>query len=107
VAPGAAPLFDAAGALTSEKDAKADLPRLVSLVGGLYRDAMAVAAGAPELASLTRAGNPEALAAAGLPRLGRAMAAVVDVAMALQVNANPTLALERLLIALKRQEART
>jgi DNA polymerase-3 subunit delta' len=105
--PGASPLFDAAGALTSEKDAKADLPRLVSLVGGLYRDAMAVAAGAPELASLTRAGDPQALAGLGVPRLGRALAAVVDVAMALQVNANPTLALERLLIALKRQEART
>jgi DNA polymerase III subunit delta' len=105
-APGASPLFDTAGALTSEKDAKADLPRLVALVGGLYRDAMAVAAGAPELASLTRAGDPEALAALGLPRLGRALAAVTDVAMALQVNANPTLALERLLIALKRQEAR-
>ncbi len=104
--PGASPLFDAAAALTSEKDAKSDLPRLVSLVGGLYRDAMAVAAGAPDLASLTRAGDPEALAALGLPRLGRALAAVVDVAMALQVNANPTLALERLLIALKRQEAR-
>jgi DNA polymerase-3 subunit delta' len=105
-APGAGPLFDTAGALTSEKDAKADLPRLVSLVAGLYRDAVAVAAGAPELAALTRAGNPAALAAQGLPRLGRALAAVVDVAMALQVNANPTLALERLLIALKRQEAR-
>ena len=78
----------------------------MSLVGGLYRDAMAVAAGAPELATLTRAGNPEGLAALGLPRLGRSLAAVVDVAMALQVNANPTLALERLLIALKRQEAR-
>jgi DNA polymerase-3 subunit delta' len=104
--PGAAPIFDAAAALTGEKEAKADLPRLVSLVGGLYRDAMAVAAGAPELAALTRAGNPEALAALGLPRIGKALAAVVDVAMALQVNANPTLALERLLIALKRQEAR-
>ncbi len=105
-APGASPLFDAAAALTSEKDAKADLPRLVSLVGGLYRDAMAVAAGAPELATLTRAGKPEALAALGLPRINRALAAAVDVAMALQVNANPTLALERLLIALKRQEVR-
>ncbi|HVT06881.1 MAG TPA: DNA polymerase III subunit delta' [Polyangia bacterium] len=105
-APGASPIFDAAAALTSEKESKADLPRLVSLVGGLYRDALAVAAGAPELATLTRAGNPEALAALGLPQIGRSLAAVVDVAMALQVNANPTLALERLLIALKRQEAR-
>lgn len=104
--PGASALFDAAAALTSEKDAKADLPRLVSLVGGLYRDAMAVAAGAPELATLTRAGQPEGLAALGLPRINRALGAVVDVAMALQVNANPTLALERLLIALKRQEVR-
>jgi hypothetical protein len=67
---------------------------------------MAVAAGAPELATLTRAGQPEALASLGLPRINRALGAVVDVAMALQVNANPTLALERLLIALKRQEVR-
>ncbi len=72
-ASGASPLFDAASALTSEKEAKADLPRLVSLVGGLYRDAMAVAAGAPELATLTRAGNPEALAGDG-PAAHRARA---------------------------------
>ncbi len=102
--PGAGQLFDAVQGLTSEKESKADLPRLVALLGGLYRDAMAVAAGAPELATLARVGDPRALAALGLDRLGRAVTAIVDVQLALQVNVNPTLALERLLIALKRQE---
>jgi DNA polymerase-3 subunit delta' len=102
--PGAGQLFDAVQALTAEKESKADLPRLVALLGGLYRDAMAVAAGAPELATLARVGDPQALAALGLDRLGRAVTAIVDVQLALQVNVNPTLALERLLIALKRQE---
>jgi DNA polymerase III subunit delta' len=102
--PGAGQLFDAVQALTAEKESKADLPRLVALLGGLYRDAMAVAAGAPELATLARVGDPQALASLGLDRLGRAVTAIVDVQLALQVNVNPTLALERLLIALKRQE---
>jgi DNA polymerase-3 subunit delta' len=102
--PGAGQMFDAVQALTGEKESKADLPRLVALLGGLYRDAMAVAAGAPELATLARVGDPQALAALGLDRLGRAVTAIVDVQLALQVNVNPTLALERLLIALKRQE---
>ena len=102
--PGAGQLFDAVQALTGEKESKADLPRLVALLGGLYRDAMAVAAGAPELATLARVGDPQALAALGLDRLGRAVTAIVDVQLALQVNVNPSLALERLLIALKRQE---
>ena len=104
--PGAGQMFDTVAALTGEKEGKADLPRLVALLGGLYRDAMAVAAGAPELATLARAGDPQALARAGVDRLGRAVTAIVDVQLALQVNANPALALERLLIALKRQEVR-
>jgi DNA polymerase-3 subunit delta' len=103
---GAGQLFDTALALTGEKDGKADMPRLVALLGGLYRDAMAVASGAPELATLGRAGDPQALAALGVDRLGRAVTAIVDVQLALQVNVNPTLALERLLIALKHQEVR-
>ena len=102
--PGAGQLFDAVQGLAGEKESKADLPRLLALLGGLYRDAMAVAAGAPELATLARVGDPQALAGLGLDRLGRAVAAIVDVQLALQVNVNPTLALERLLIALKRQE---
>ena len=102
--PGAGQLFDAVAALTAEKESKADLPRLVALLGALYRDAMTVAAGAPELATLGRTGDPQKLAALGLERLGRAVTAIVDVELALQVNVNPTLALERLLIALKRQE---
>jgi DNA polymerase-3 subunit delta' len=103
---GAGQLFDTALALTGEKEGKADLPRLVALLGGLYRDAMAVAAGAPELATLARAGDPQALASLGVDRLGRAVTAIVDVQLALQVNVNATLALEHLLIALKHQEVR-
>ncbi|HLK91894.1 MAG TPA: DNA polymerase III subunit [Polyangia bacterium] len=104
--PGAGQLFDAVSGLTGEKEAKADLPRLIGLLGGLYRDAIAVASGAPELATLARAGDPQALAETGVDRLGRALTAIVDVQLALQVNVNPTLALEHLLIVLKRQEVR-
>lgn len=110
--PGVGQLFDAVAAATGDrggdrgKEGKADLPRLVGLLGGLYRDAISVASGAPELATLARAGDPQALAAAGVDRLGRALTAIVDVQLALQVNVNPTLALERLLLALKRQEVR-
>ena len=63
-----------------------------------------MAAGAPELA-LLRDGSPAGpLAALGTDRLTRALAAIVDAQMALIANVNPTLAVERLLIALKRQE---
>jgi len=79
---------------------------VLGLLARLYRDALAVAAGAPELAVL-RAGGVEgvdALAPLGVERLGRALAAIVDVQASLTANVNPTLAVERLLIALKRQQ---
>ena len=47
-----------------------------------------------------------ALAAVGTDHLNRALAAIVDTQLALAVNVNPTLALERLLLALKREERR-
>ena len=48
----------------------------------------------------------QALAALGVERLNRALAAIVSAQEALLANVNPTLAIERLLIALKRQERR-
>jgi DNA polymerase-3 subunit delta' len=114
--PGAAGVFDLAASLASQKDrdkdgdrdkgAKDGVPRLVGLLAGLYRDALAIAAGAPELAVLNSGAEAQALAAMGVDRLGRALAAIVDTQMALTANVNPTLAIERLAFALKRQEVR-
>jgi DNA polymerase-3 subunit delta' len=113
--PGAAGVFDLAGSLASQKDKDGDpgktgkdgtVPRLIGLLAGLYRDALAIAAGAPELAVLHTGDDAHALAAIGVDHLGRALAAIVDTQIALAANVNPTLAVERLVFALKRQEAR-
>jgi DNA polymerase-3 subunit delta' len=112
-AQGAGAIFDFAAAAGQAGDknekggrsGKDDLARVLGLLARLYRDALAVAAGAPELAVL-RAGGVEgidALAPLGVDRLGRALAAIVDVQASLAANVKPTLAIERLLIALKRQ----
>jgi DNA polymerase-3 subunit delta' len=102
---GAAPVFDLAAALGSDKAGKKDLPRLLGLLARLYRDALAQAAGAPELAVLGRGPGPGAeLAGLGVDRLNRALAAIVEAQLALTANVNPALAIERLLFALKRQE---
>jgi DNA polymerase-3 subunit delta' len=113
---GASPVFDFAAAQASEKSGKAgrdDLGRLLDLTARLYRDAIALAAGAPELAVLSDAasgdgsgGGAHALAALGVERLNRALTAIVETQEAMLSNVNPTLAIERLLIALKRQERR-
>ena len=112
-APTTAPVFDFAAAAASDKPGKAgrdELARLLSLSSRLYRDAIALAAGAPELAVLhtadAGAGDAAKLAALGVERLNRALAAIVSAQEALIANVNPTLAIERLLIALKRQERR-
>jgi DNA polymerase-3 subunit delta' len=104
--PGASGLFDFASGIASDKEGKQDLPRLIALLARLYRDALAMAAGAPELAMMTEASPAGALAALGTDRLSRALAAIVDTQMALTANVNPTLAMERLMMALKRQERR-
>jgi DNA polymerase-3 subunit delta' len=104
--PGASGVFDFAAGIAGEKEGKQDLPRLLALLGRLYRDALALAAGAPELAVMSDASPAGPLAALGTERLSRALAAIVDAQMALTANVNPTLAVERLLIALKRQERR-
>jgi DNA polymerase III subunit delta' len=114
--PGVAGVFDLAATLASQKDKDRDndqekggregVPRLLALLAGLYRDALAMAAGAPELAVLNSGAEAQALATLGVDRLGRALAAIVDTQIALQANVNPTLAVERLVFALKRQEPR-
>ena len=106
--PGASGVFDFAGAVAGDKEGKQDLPRLLTLLARLYRDALALAAGAPELALLVRSeANPaSALATLGTDRLLRALGAIVDAQTALTANVNPTLAIERLVLALKRQERR-
>src|SRR5262245_39408316 len=110
---GASPVFDFAAAQASEKTGKAgkdELGRLLDLTARLYRDAVALAAGAPELAVLrgesAGEGGAHALATLGVERLNRALAAIVEAQEAMLSNVNPTLAIERLLIALKRQERR-
>ena len=84
------------------------MTRSRAITARLYRDAVALAAGAPELAVLRDtdggAGGAQALAALGVERLNRALAAIVNTQEALIANVNPTLAMERLLLALKRQE---
>lgn len=112
-APATSPVFDFAAAQGSDKFGKAgkdDVGKLLELTARLYRDAIALAAGAPELAVLRDTdggpGGARALAAIGVERLNRALAAIVSAQEALIANVNPTLAIERLLIALKRQERR-
>jgi DNA polymerase-3 subunit delta' len=107
------PVFDFAAGQASDKPGKAgkdDLGRLLDLTARLYRDAIALAAGAPELAVLRDAGGGSggaaALAAIGVEGLNRALGAVVNAQEALISNVNPTLVIERLLIALKKQERR-
>jgi DNA polymerase-3 subunit delta' len=103
-ASGIGPILDAAAALGGDKEAKQELPRVVGLLGKLYRDALVTAAGAPELALFAeRAG---ALAPLGSARLGQALNAIVETDAALAANVNPTLALEHLLIQLRRLERR-
>jgi DNA polymerase-3 subunit delta' len=107
VAREASGVFDFAASI-GDKEGKQDLPALLDLLARVYRDALAAAAGAPELVVLTGAGTPgggpEALVPLGVDRIGRGLAAIVEAQLALPSNVNPVLAVERLLFALRRQE---
>jgi DNA polymerase-3 subunit delta' len=100
VAAGVGAIFDAAAAVAGDKEIKQGLPPILSLLGRLYRDALVSAAGAPDLALFRDAAAP--LAAAGTARLGRALAAVVEADGALAANMNALVAVERLLLELRR-----
>lgn len=120
-------ILDAAVAL-GDKESKQRLPEALSLLGRVYRDALVTVAGAPELAVLgggsgtdgggdgcveqsppADAEGPGHSALAlplqlSMPALGRALAAVVEADAALAGNVNAVMALERLLLNLRREE---
>jgi DNA polymerase III subunit delta' len=102
---GIGPILDAAGEL-GNKDAKDQLPAALSLLARAYRDAMVTTAGAPDLAVLSGDGATELAfsASLGLPQLGRALAIIVEAEAALAGNVNATMALERMLLGLRREE---
>ena len=95
------PVFDAAGAIAGDKDNKQELPRVLALLARIYRDALASAVGAPELAVFTE--RAAALVGRGRPALSRALGAIVEADTALAANTNAVTAVERMLLALRRR----
>jgi DNA polymerase III subunit delta' len=95
------PVFDAAGAVAGDKETKQELPRALALLARIYRDALATAAGAPELALFGE--RAAALSGRGVPALGRALAAIVEADTAIAANTNAVTAVERMLLALRRR----
>lgn len=99
-------IFAAASAV-GDKENKEGLPEALALLGRFYRDALATAAGAPELALLReRAAELDRLAAGARASaqwgpLRRALAAVLEADTALAANANAVLAIERMLLELR------
>jgi hypothetical protein len=98
------PALDAASALAGDKENKEALPPIVALLARLYRDALVASAGAPELALFGDRAAP--LTALGSQGLLRALGAIVEADAALIANVNPTLALERMLVELRRADRR-
>jgi DNA polymerase-3 subunit delta' len=94
-------IFDAAVAVAADKEDKQALPPMLALLARLYRDGLVTAAGAPELA-LFREPAAE-LAPLGTARLGKALAALVEADGALAANMNAVVAVERLLLELRRR----
>jgi DNA polymerase-3 subunit delta' len=107
-------LFDAASA-HGDKESKERLPDTLTLLATVYRDAMVVAAGAPDLMALPGRGDEltaiaEAFGPAptqALPGLGRSLRAVVEAQEALVANVNGVSLLERLLFQLRRHGPQT
>jgi DNA polymerase-3 subunit delta' len=102
---GIGPILDAAGEL-GNKEAKDRLPDGLALLARAYRDAMVTAGGAPELSVLTGDGATELAfpPSLGLAQLGRALTVIVEAETALAGNVNATMALERMLLGLRREE---
>ncbi len=61
-------IFNFAAGVAGDKESKQDLPRILDLVARLYRDALAIASGAPELILFTGAGGPAESPQSGRPR---------------------------------------
>jgi DNA polymerase-3 subunit delta' len=106
---GIGPILDAAVEL-GDKEGKSRLPDVLTLMGRIYRDALVQVVGAPELAVLSTAASGEGAGPESVPThlaptaLGRALAALVEAETALAGNANAVLAVERLLLNLRREE---
>ncbi len=112
---GIAPILDAAAEL-GDKESKQRLPEALALLGRVYRDALVIAVGAPDLAVLAAAdARAEGSATVGdrslvppwdlpVPGLGRALGAVLEAEAALAGNVNPVMAIEHLLLNLRREE---
>lgn len=102
---GIAPILDAAADVGS-KEAKPLLPNTLALLARIYRDALVTVAGAGELAVLAGDADVAALlpTTLRLPQLGRALGAIVEADTALAGNVNAPMALERMLLALRREE---
>ncbi len=102
---GIAPILDAAAAV-GNKDSKHLLSNTLGLLARIYRDALVSVAGAAELALL--AGDTDVAAllptTLRLPQLGRALGAIVEADTAIVGNVNAPMALERMLLALRREE---
>jgi DNA polymerase-3 subunit delta' len=98
-------LFDSAAAL-GDKASKGALPDVLAVLARVYRDALAIRSGAPELALFTPQSASDLDLPLGLspPALGRALDAIVEAEAALAGNVNAVMALERLLIHLNRAE---
>ncbi len=112
---GIAPILDAAAAV-GDKESKQRLPDVLALLARVYRDALCTAVGAPELALLTAGGKADKQAdqdvrdplslpdELSVPALGRALGAIVEADGALAGNVNAVMAVERLLLNLRREE---
>ena len=103
--PNVVALFDSAAAL-GDKASKGALPDVLAVLARVYRDALAIRSGAPELALFTPQSASDLHLPLGLslPALGRALDAIVEAEAALMGNVNAVMALERLLIHLNRAE---
>jgi len=106
---GAGIIFDTAAAV-ADKENKDALPAVLTLLQRVYRDGLAHAVGASDLAVLAgTAETPSGLDAAvprqlAAPAILRALVASLETEAALLGNVNSTFAFERLLIQLRRQE---
>ncbi|MCG5052329.1 MAG: DNA polymerase III subunit delta' [Myxococcales bacterium] len=104
------PIMDAAASFAG-KEAREGLLDTLDLLGRLYRDALMAAAGAPELVILgaRRSEIQDVLARGGprpLPRIRKALDAVLEAEAALAGNVNAVTAVEGLVFSLRSLEFR-
>jgi DNA polymerase III subunit delta' len=103
-------IFDAAAAF-SDKEARQDLAEVLTLLARFYRDALALAAGAPDLILLRNAELSGPAAACqqrhNLQPLRKAVTAVLDTLTGLAANVNAVTALEKMMMDIRGCEVET